>query len=319
MGQDFVFKRTCQLSEDDKSQIVELFFRVFGRRMSHEDFNRKYLRTPLGYSYHGLMIVDGVVTGAYNVIPYRYSYFGEEIVFGLSVDTMVAKEYRGGPFNVGRMAALVYEAAQKDGIPFVFGFPNDEAYEFTRKVLKWRDIGELDFYILPRNIGAVIPKLHFANRLSRAFAAGLVHLPTFRDSVETGYNIEKVCDGDFEAHRYDGQYDVIETRQGGKCVYRICTEEHGIRTLHVVDVYPLKYALFEEAIRELYSRHAKSIDVMLYVGRLAFAPRRLIRVPRSRRPQRVRMCGKLLTSGSVDERVFRIENWNVNISNFDVR
>jgi hypothetical protein len=60
-------------------------------------------------------------------------------------------------------------------------------------------------------------------------------------------------------------------------------------------------------------------DVLLYVGRLPFRPARMIRVPPSRRPQRVRMTGKILIPDLIDERVFALENWNVNLSNFDVR
>jgi len=319
MSRDFIFKRTYQLSEHDKSQILDLFFKVFGKSLSQEHFNRKYLCTPFGYSYHGLMVVNGLIVGVYNVIPYRYSYFGKETIFGLSVDSMVVKEYRSGPFNVSRMATIVYEAMQQDSIGFVFGFPNDIAYEYTKRVLKWKDISELDFYILPRNIGAVIPKLRPVNCLFHIFAAGLVRLPWFWSLAETRYNIQKVSDTSFEAHRYDGRYDIVELGEGGKCVYRICIEEHGIRTLHIIDVCPLRSDFFEEAVRKLYRQNAKLIDVILYVGRLPFVPRQLIRVSESKRPRRIRMCGKLLAPSTVDDRVFQIKNWNVNISNFDVR
>lgn len=319
MSRDFIFKRTYQLSERDRSQILDLFFKVFGKSLSKEHFNRKYLCTPFCYSYHGLMVINGRIVGAYNVIPYRYSYFGKETIFGLSVDSVVMKEYRSGPFNVSRMATIVYEAMQQDGIGFVFGFPNDMAYEYTKRVLKWKDIGELDFYMLPRNIGAVIPKLRLVNCLSRVFAAGLVRLPRSWGSAKTRCNIQKVSDKSFEAHRYDGQYNIFKVREDSKCVYRICTEEHGIRTLHIIDVCPLRSDFFEEAVRKLYRQNAKLIDVILYVGRLPFVPRQLIRVSESKRPRRVRMCGKLLAPSTVDDRVLQIKNWNVNISNFDVR
>jgi len=232
---------------------------------------------------------------------------------------MIANEHRSGPFNIKSMASLVVEAIRKDGISFVFGFPNDMAYGFTKRILRWKDIGELDFYILPLNIGSVIPRLRIMNCLSRAFAAGFVNLPRFRNTADPKYNIEKVCDKSFEAHRYDNRYVITEVGGGGTITYRIYTEEHEVRVLFVIDVFPLISSFFEKAVRELYRKHSKSIDVILYVGTLPFAPKLLLRVPESKRPQRVHMCGRLLAPGVVDHRVFQIKNWNVNISNFDVR
>jgi hypothetical protein len=55
------------------------------------------------------------------------------------------------------------------------------------------------------------------------------------------------------------------------------------------------------------------------VGRLPFSPRPLLRVPAFMKPRRVYLCGKLLSPGALDDRVFNLDNWNVNISNFDVR
>jgi len=319
MRQDFIFKSTRQLTQSDKSQIVELFERVFEKSFSQDLFDRKYLCTPLGYSYHGLMKVDNMIVGTYNIIPYRYRYFGKEVLFGLSVDAMIDKENRGGPYSLCKMATIVYEAMLRDDVGFVFGFPNDMSYEFTKRLLHWKDIGELDFYILLLNIGSVMPRLRFMNCLSRAFAAGFVNLPRFRHTAEPKYNIEKVCDKHFKAHRYDDRYVMTEVGGGGTIAYRIYTEEHGIRVLYIIDVFPLIFPFFEEAVRELHRRHSKSIDVIMYVGTLPFAPRLLLRVPESKRPQRVRMCGRLLAPGVVDHRVFQIKNWNVNISNFDVR
>jgi len=319
MGRDFVFKTTDQLSQGDKSQICELFCEVYGKNMSREDFDRKYLCTPLGHSYHGLMMVDGRIRGAYNTVPYHYTYFGRETTFALSVDLMVDREHRGGPFNVSHMAELVYRAMRDDGIGFVFGFPNEASYLCVKKLLGWKDIGELDFYILPRNIGALIPRLRLINCLWHLAAAAWVRWPQVRDGAAATYNIQKVCDAGFEAHRYNGQHHRIDVGEGGKCVYRTYTEEDGTRVLYVLDVHPLGRAFFQEAVQQLYRRHSKSMDIMLYVGRLAFDPRPLLRVPASRRPKPVRMCGRLLAPGAVDDRVFNMENWNVNLSNFDVR
>jgi hypothetical protein len=64
---------------------------------------------------------------------------------------------------------------------------------------------------------------------------------------------------------------------------------------------------------------ANHADVLLYVGRLPFRPGGCLRVPSRWEPRQIRLCGKVLRPEIVDERVFNIVNWNVNLSNFDVR
>lgn len=319
MNRRFVFRRTCQLSRGERDNLRALFIDVFGKNLTDEHFDRKYLHTPLGYSYHGLMIVDGSVVGAYNAIPYGYEFFGTPRLFGLVVDTGVALPYRHGPFNVPTMANLIDEAMRQDGVGFLLDFPNDLAYAYAKRILGYKDIGELEFYVLPREIGAVVPRLRFATWFTRALVAGSVYLSQRGRAAECSRGIEKTCDKGFEKHRYGSQYGVEEVGDGGKCVFRICVEEWGVRVLYILDVCPLRADVYRQAVARLYARYAQALDIMLYVGKLAFSPRPLIRVPTSWRPCRVRVCGKILIPGVVDDRVFQMDNWSVNLSNFDVR
>jgi len=315
----FVFKRTAQLSECERDQFRRLFERVFGKKLSEEQFERKYSQTPLGYSHHGFMVVEGHIVGAYNLVPYRYECFGIRQLFGLSVDAMVDQEHRSGPFNLVRMARLVYEEAVRDGVVFAFGFPNDQAYAFTRKLLKWADVGDLEFYALPINIGAFRSSLAWANPLSRLCAAALLRVPRFASARRFGFPIEKICDGAFRRHRYGKRHGVLHLKHGGDCMYCVYEEDSGIRVFYIIDVTPLTAGQFAEAVRRLHGVAASCADLMLYVGRLPFRAKGLLHLPPSRRPRRIRMCGKILDPQRVDERLLQIEHWSINISNFDVR
>jgi len=319
VNRNCVFKITSELSATEREQFRKLFSRVFKKDISSCEFDRKYMRTPLGYSHHGLMFSDDKLVGAYNIIPYCYDCFGVRMLFGLSTDMMVAKEQRGGPFNVIKMVHLVYEGVERDNVGFVFGFPNDNAYQFTKRILKWNDIGELDFYALPINIAALRPGLSWANAISRLCAGSFARIPRVQRQVRTVFNIQKVNDRCFEGHRYDGQYEVIDLPGGGRCLYRIYTEEGGVRTLYIIDIVPLTFKSFVGAVREVHTIADKHADLILYVGKLPFHHAGLIRIPRSKQPRRIMMCGKVLDSQLVDKRIFQIENWNVNVSNFDVR
>lgn len=318
MKPEISFKRTSQLSVAEKEQIRELFLRVFEKKMDRALLERKYLCTPKGYSYHGLMLHDKVIVGTFNAIPYRYKYFGREMIFGLSVDTMIDAEHRGGKYLV-KMANLVYESLIDEGIPFIFGFPNEYFYRHEKRIMKTRDIGNLNYYVQPINIGAVIPKMRLLNLLSQYFTKIIISLPLTLHSPERKYNIEKVGGKEFEKYRYDDSYSRIALGDEAVCIYKIHEEENKVRTLYIIDVLPLTPTIFAKAIKQIYRVTHKSIDLMIYVGNLSFRSTRLLKLPNFKQPKKIRMTGKILIPGVVDYSVFAIENWNVNLSNFDVR
>jgi len=315
----FGFKRSDQFAPEEVEQFSNLFQRVFDKTLDSAQFERKYRQTPLGYSYHGVMEVQGRIVGAYNLVPYEYRCFGTHRLFALSVDAMVDTEYRSGPFNLLKMARPVYQAAQRDGVVFAFGFPNDQAYAFTRRILTWKEVGPLEFYALPINISAFRPALRWANPVSRLCAAGMAHVPRPFADKRADFHVEKVCDKNFRQHRYDARYGVIHLNRGGDCTYRIYEEDDGVRVLYIIDVTPLSAHCFAEAVARLHGIAASCADLMLYVGRLPFSPKGLVRVPPALRPRQIRMCGRVLDPKGVDERILDMQHWNVNISNFDVR
>ncbi len=315
----FAFKKTFELSTLDKDRFCKLFSGVFPRALSRAAFDRKYSCTPLGYSYHGLMFAGDALVGAYNLIPYVYRCFGARVLFGLSVDTMIRPDRRSGPFNLLCMATMTEEAAARDGVAFLFGFPNEQAYRPTRRLLGWADIGRLDFYVLPWNLGAANPRLAWLNIPARLWARSGLAWPRITRQRPKRFDVEKVGDASFDRHRYDGKHSTLSLGGDAKCVYRLCTEKDNVRVAFLVDVAPLTPECFALAVRHVYAVTVRRADMLMYVGRLPFRPGGCFRVPPSWEPRQVRMCGKILKPDLVDERIFDVEHWNVNISNSDVR
>jgi len=289
--------------------------------MTATQFDEKYSQTQFGYSYHGLMLAGNSIVGAYNAVPFYYNYFGKRVKFCLSVDTMVHAQYRNNPFGLLKTANIVVDAMKQDGVCFVFGFPNDNAYAYTRKVLRWQDIGELDIYILPRNLGSFLPKLKWFNMMSRAFSRIRVELPSWKRQAPYDFNIEKVTDDIFKRWRFDSGCRSIELDGSIDVAYKILTKESGAKVLYVVDVHPLTITAFDRAIKHVYKEEAQNIDLLAFTGKLPFKSTKLIRLPRSlfrRHISHTYMCGKILDHQQVDDQVFEIGNWNVNLSNNDV-
>jgi hypothetical protein len=318
MGTNLTFKRTVDLSPQQYEQIRHLYFSVFAREMSESTFERRFMRSPMGYSYHGLMQNGDEIVGSFSAIPYRYLCFGTERMFALSVDTMISSQHRGDKTNLVTMAQFAYEAMIKDGINFIYGFPNELYYAHEKRILGTRDIGKLNYYMLPINIGTAIQKFKAMNYPSRLFAKIMAKLPASRDMRKREYDIEKINDEQFIKHRYDGSYDFLSLGSG-RSVFRIYMEKGGAKALHILDVWPMTPAAMDETIRDVLLRYGSVVDLILYVGRLPFTPRRLVKVPHRLEPQKIRMTGKVLVKGAVPDSIFDIDNWNVNVSNFDVR
>jgi hypothetical protein len=312
------FKRTNELTESEQQQMRDLFEAVFNKKMTKDVFERKFFCTPQGYSYHGLMLHEENIVGASSAVPGRYKFFGQEHIFSLSVDTMIDPKYRGGGHFL-KMINLVHQGLINDGIPFIFGFPNEHFYAVQKRLLKYEDIGELDYYVLPLNIGSIIRKLKPLNFMSRGFCKLAARYCRIPDNSEAGHSIEKVVDKQFEQHRYDSSYSRIPLGEGAECVYKIYKEEGGILTLYIIDVIPLMVASLTRAIKQICRTAVKNVDIIIYVGKLPSKPAGLWITPDSKRPQRIRMTGKILIPNVIDDSVFEINNWCVNISNFDVR
>lgn len=313
----FLIKKTEFLTTSEKKDYCALFNKVFNKTFSVDSLERKYGQGRS--SYHALMLQREKIVGAYSAIPYRYNFFNKEYRFALSVDTMIEESARTDIFSFKRMADLVYGELRKDGIPFVFGFPNDNSYLYFKKILHWKDIGTLNFYALPIRVGALQPGLRHLDFLSRAFC-GLLNAMPLRQTNTTPaeFPIDKIIDEAFLRHRYGEGYQKIELN-GVYGYYKTYTEENGARTLFIIDCEPLEKRALRSLVQEIYKREASNTDVIMYIGRLNFRHYNLFRVPERLSPRKIYMTGRVLIDGPVDGRVFDISNWKVNLSNFDVR
>ena len=89
--------------------------------------------------------------------------------------------------------------------------------------------------------------------------------------------------------------------------------------MYIIDVVPLNTVSLARAVKQICRTAVKTVDVIIYVGKLPSRPAGLWKTPDSKKPQRIRMTGKILIPDVIDSSVFNMNNWCVNISDFDVR
>ena len=318
-------KKTSDLSDNDKNGIISLFYEVFLLNKNINWFDNIVNNTPNGYAYHTIMYDNDDIVGSYTVIPFYYNFFEKKTIFGLSLDTMIKKEYRGRPrFNVINMAKETYEWIASEGVSFVFGFPNDNIYLLRKKRLKWVDIGILNYYIFPINIENIV-KFDFFKRILKYLSNLIIYynwigikLSLLKRKKTYKPPISKVTSDLFDKYRYEnfqGKYKKITTH-GGFFTYTLAKVD-GVNIAFIIDFSPYNNKLIENACNSLLKNHKNKVDAILYIGSLEFTPSNMFKVPRFFEPKKIYMSGKILTS-DIDERVFQINNWSVNLSNYDV-
>lgn len=314
----FELKKTNELTQIEKQQICDLFLEVFKKEKSLGDFDKQFLNTTKGYSYHCLMIVDNLIVGINTLIPYDYIYFDKKVFIALSVDTMTKIEYRALP-NFTKMARIVYEEAKNDGVCFILGFPNDISYKIFKKMLKWKDIGRLNFYILPINIGKIKRGLFLLSPLSFLFSKTISLFIFFskNDTQNIQNNIYKLDDKKFRLQRYsDKEHRVIKSNNY-EIIYKLDNHEN-VNLAYILDVFPLNKYTLEKATMLLINEYNFKIDSIIYIGNIDFKPMNIFKVPLKYEPKNIYVSGLILNDEIIDDRIWLLENWNLNLSNMDV-
>ena len=59
------------------------------------------------------------------------------------------------------------------------------------------------------------------------------------------------------------------------------------------------------------------IDMITFIGHLSFNPINLFKLYKKMQPKNIRLSGKILLTEVVDDRIFDINNWEINPLDFD--
>lgn len=234
---EFKVIKTTDLTDNQIEEINSLFKEVFHKERTSQEFLNQSIQNPFGYSFHAVMLIDGVIKGLNSFVPSYYIVDGERKFFANSTDTMIEKPFRDF-FNYKDITEAGFRALKQEGADFVYGYPNDVSYPIAIKGKLFKDIGRMRIYCLPLRIGGIKPKLSFLNIASRLFChlylfiSGLLatekiqELPVAKDS-ET-FNLTRYL-------RNDADYSSISLKNGGTAYYKVMTFE-GIRTAFLIDI-----------------------------------------------------------------------------------
>lgn len=305
--------------------FVNSFNEVFDIDLSESYFQQKYLQTPKGYSYHTYMIADNKVVGSCNVVPYQYLVGREMKTFGLMTDIFIHSSYRGNPLSMMKMISAIKEQLKKEDIPFLMAVPNSNSYPYLKKIVKWKDIGQLSYFALPVRIGNVLKKTAFLNGISKIYT--MLHLQVaalmsfFLNKEQASKNIRINQQNPlFDIHRYYDYHKKVKLKNGQFFSYRM-VNENGVNTAYIIDFFNKNLKKDSMTLNKAcrYICKNERPDLILYVGDLSFFQLNLIKIPRSKEPKPLHFAGEILLPNEINTKIFDFKEWDFGLLNYDVR
>lgn len=310
-------KTTLELTQKELELIAQLFEEVFERKSSSKSLLTFYSLNVLGYSFHALIEDEGKIVGVNSYNPAYFYYKGEKKLFVNSLTTMVAKSHRDF-FSFYDMVTTAYDYLPTKGVSFVFGYPNHNSYPVLKKSKLMLPIGKMNIYCLPYRIGGIKPALSWMNMFSKIGTRLFVLMSSLWASSKIESRLIEKEVASFNETRYKRSNDyVIAEDKACSFVYRIRKQEN-IRTAFLIDVNPKSSINFNRAIRYIINKENQKFDLLMYVGNINVAGTGMIKIPEKYEPKKFNFMGKVLDEKGFDERIWDIENWDTNLSNYDL-
>lgn len=314
----YIPKKTTELTESEKCELLSIFNEIFKKERKMDEFINQYVSNVLGYSFHIIVKNDDRIIGHAAYVPAYYFVNGERKIFVDGIDGFVIKEYRDGTTLLDMIHAN-RENLKNNGIALDFGFPNTLAMKVYTKGKLYTKVGEMDTYFLPYRIGGIKSGLKFLNFISSFFTLFSVAVSfLFSSKKIVKCKIKKDADS-YNAKRYqsfDGQYSRVKL-DDFEFMFKVKVHE-GIRTLFLIDITEKSARNFNKALWYILKYYRKDFDLLLYVGNLPFKFHGMIRMPRRFAPKEFNFAIKVIDKSLDKEILFDIDNWDVNLSNFDL-
>jgi len=321
---EIIVKKTTELTSEEWETYIHSFNTIFHKTLDVDHFKHKYFNTIDGFSYHSLLIENKSVVGSCTIIPYEYYIESKTIRVGLAVDVFISEDYREDPYSLFRMYKKLKKDLLLNDISLVIAVPNDTAYPYWKNIVKWKDVGFLEYHALPVRLGNTIHKWqNILNPLSYLGTRILLLVTSGIQSTEKRIPIRmNKSNSIIEKQRYTADHKKIRN-QNISFSYRLVNEE-GTIVCYLIDFYQIKKNIKDTfSLRKAidYITKNEKIDLILYVGKLSFFQFLLFKVPFKKEPKHLYFMADLINPENIHnpEFIYRMDNWDFGLFNYDVR
>lgn len=321
---EILVKTSSRLTQPEWVSYVFGFNEVFNKVETVEDFKHKYLNTIDNNSYHSLLY-DGIeIVGGCTVIPYHYNINGSIERVGLAVDVFIRNQFRTDIFALFRMYKNLKEVLINQGVVLVIAVPNEVSYPYWKKIVKWKDIGLLNYYALPVKAGNVLKKAKYPMNFLSYYCSMLMLIITYFTNFKERILPIRIdrSNSILEKQRYTRVHTIIKDSISFFS-YRILNEK-GLNACYLIDFYNMSSSKKDsislyKAIKHILKR--EQVDIIIFVGKLNFFQFLLPKVPYKSEPKHLNFTADVLIPEKISDPkiLFNINSWDFGLFNYDVR
>lgn len=312
---------TTEWTEQDWATYTVGFNEVFKKEYPPSFFQKKYINVKDRNSYHALLEdeKEGVVGGC-TILPCQYERNGEIFLIGLAVDVFIRESYRSDPLMLRRMYKQLKSILIEKGVVAVVAVPNATAYPYWKNVVKWKDIGTINYWMLPVRIGNILNKWSFLNCISLLYTYTVTSfsvLTSICNASTSNYTYRILPEDEFLQHRYEGDYTIYKDNIYFY-VFRIMNEK-GIKTAYILDA--TKYGMRSSKALLKAVRHIlqSKVDLVLYVGKMGCFQTLFFKAPKKVEPKLLPLTCDLMSDEDKYTDIYQMDEWDFGLKNYDVR
>lgn len=320
--------KTQDIRNEIWDQIVSGFNVSFnGVEVDKSTLFTNFISNHFGYSYHSVCMEGGKLIGFTSVLPNYYIHNNEKLKIGLSGSTYVLNEYRKDIFIFYDMYEALKHYCKNDGVFAIVGIPNANSYQYLLKILNFKEVFQLRYYILPIKISKLLGfnKSHILDIFSYLFSFILIMLNNIVSIVYKAYSDDYAykleTNADYLKKRFsDPRYKTI--RKGNIIFTYVIAHEDNIKTAYIMDFsenFYKSYRSLLSAVNHIIMH--ERVDVVLFVGNLRLSQGVLLKVPRKYEPKRLPFTYNILDVSN--EKAYEDMNnqgsWDFSLINLDVR
>lgn len=295
-------KKTQELTLSERRQYMEGFNECFPKHVMTEDqLFSKYIANHFGYSYHALCFEDDRIIGSLSASPFWYSYNGDKVKIALTCDIFIVKEFRSDIRIFATLNKELKDYCAQENIICFLGVANENAYTYTIRILRCKEVMTLPYWILPLRIGNVAKKswlkpfnfvtLGYAylslgvNRLCSMVKNTKSTPFTCCISVNEEFVNKRLPDSKYSNNRKgDLFYSYVVTNdENVKCAYIMILSEGGRRT----------YKALCECVSHILRN--EKVDLIMFNGTLNLKQGLLMKTPQKFEPRKIHLTVNYLT------------------------
>ena len=321
MAYNITSKFSYQISEKEWFQLKESFNSVFNKNLDINYFKKKYFETYLGYSCHGILYFKNRIVGFFSIIPREYFLQKKKEIIGLACDAYILKEHRKDELFLKKMSDLAISKIGKENVKKFISLPNPGAYKYWKYISKWNDIGELNYYFFPINYSKLILNKSVLYFFSYSFSLALSFIFKFlylKSEKITNKIYHINLDGSYEKQRFNlPSYIRVVLNDSSWGYYRIF-KENNLNVAYIIYLKKASKRNISEIINQIIFDNYGKIDLIIFIGTVSDKPFHFLKIPKSKQPRKLIFTG-LDMDNKENKNYFNLDNWQVNLVNFDNR